>query len=105
MRKIIAPVAAGLALTLSPLVLAGPAEATTPGCVDRAEYRKLSRGMGITKVHRIVNTKGRQTMSGFGYQSREYKACTDREYGFVDLMYARKRGTWVLDSKFAYWGI
>jgi hypothetical protein len=105
MRKIIAPAVAGLALTLTPLALAAPAEASTPGCVDRAEYRQIKKGTGIKKVHRVLNTKGRQTMSGFGMQFRDYKACTDREYGFVSLTFERKRGAWVLQDKFAYWGI
>lgn len=39
---------------------AGPASADTPGCVTRAEFRKASKGMKMTRVHDIFDTRGRR---------------------------------------------
>ena len=37
---------------------------------------------------------------GSGYQSREFKTCRNREFGFVWVDFYHKR----LVSKYAYWG-
>ena len=45
-----------LALALAPLALVAPAQAAdTPKCVSKPEFRKVSRGMSLGKVHRIFD--------------------------------------------------
>lgn len=94
-----------LGITSAGLAVTAPAaSADTPGCVSRAEFRRVEKTMQIARVHRIFDTSGKQTSVGFGYQSREYKACSDPKYGFVYVDYQRRDGTWRVTSKYAYWG-
>jgi len=80
------------------------AHADTPGCVSKQEFRKVKDGFKKRRVHRIFDTRGRQTsifrVGGETYESREYKPCSDRKYGFVWVDYVNGR----LDAKYAYWG-
>ena len=59
--------------------------------------------MRLRRVHRILDTRGKQTgqytIGGDSYQDREYKTCTS-SYGFVSISYKNKRVT----DKFVYWG-
>ena len=88
------------------LVYAGgaPAQADSPGCVAKIEYRNVNRGMDKANVHHRFDTYGKQFSSyvigGDHYQSREYKPCTDRRYGFVWVDYKNGHVT----GKAAYWG-
>ena len=100
--KFLAALAATAALTLSAPVT--PAVADTDGCVAKAEFKKVSKGMRINRVHNIFDTKGKQTMSGYGMQFREYKTCTNPQWGFVTVDYQKKGGVWKVTGKFAYWG-
>jgi hypothetical protein len=100
-RKILAASAATAALLLAAPV--APASADTKGCVSKTEYKKVRDGWTISRVSNVFDTKGSQTFSGYGYQSREYKACTSA-YGFVNVDFQKKNGTWKVESKAAYWG-
>ena len=88
MKKLIAGLAAMLAL-VAPLVLAAPAEAAwNRGCVTRAEYQRIKeyepgRSKGTTKVQtqRIFGTTGKRIsgrlsngMRTEGYESRGCRA-------------------------------
>jgi hypothetical protein len=73
-----------LAVTLvsAALVSAGavlPASADTPRCVSRHEYDRIAKGMTMTKVHKIFDTKGVETgLGGDSGQLRYYDTCTGR---------------------------
>ena len=105
MRKTIAAAIATLALAG---VGADVALADTPGCVTRKEFRRVEKGMRMSRVHAIFDTAGKQAwyMSGsYGYpaeQGREYKPCP--AYSHVEVDYKRKSGVWRVTGKLAYWG-
>lgn len=76
MKKLVTTglVAAGL-FALTPMA---PASADTPGCVTRAEFQRVDRGMLNRRVHRIFDTDGRLSSSsrgGGGDSWREYRVC------------------------------
>ncbi len=96
-RTIAAGTMLALSLSIGPS-LASPAEASA-GCVTKKEFRNVTKGMGIERVHRIFDTKGRQLFVMSGYQSREYKVCGS-QYGFVMVEFKNRK----LSSKSAYWG-
>jgi hypothetical protein len=90
-----------------------PAHADTRGYVSKSEFRRVHKGMKIKRVHRIFDTRGRQTAYYDGYkcgtkygwcpeQDREYR--TRSKWGYVDIGFKRVRGAWRLSSKHAYWG-
>ncbi|MDQ4085608.1 MAG: hypothetical protein M3165_07275 [Actinomycetota bacterium] len=63
--------------------------------------------MSIRRVHRIFDIRGRQTSYYDGEyipdsQSREYR--TRSRWGSVNVDFERRRGTWRLSGKYAYWG-
>ncbi len=94
-----------------PLVAASPASAAdTAGCVTKAEFKSVSKGMGIQRVHNIFDTAGKQTYysSGSKYfpaeQWRAYKACVKPTWSSLEVDYKRKNGKWVVTAKYAYWG-
>jgi hypothetical protein len=65
-----------VALVLGGLVLVSPAaSADTPGCVSRAENRRVDRGMTKRRVHRIVDTHGRAWDGHAGGYTRRYNPC------------------------------
>jgi hypothetical protein len=81
----------------------------TPGCVAKAEFRQLRRGMTPTQVQRLFGTKGKTTYTsnyaGYRYVSREYRPCVGPPYSFVDVNFsANPRQALRVDGKFAYWG-
>jgi hypothetical protein len=86
-----------------PTLAAQVAQADTPGCVTKTEFRNIHKPMLRKNVHNIFDTSGKQTFfwsgSGDVYESREYNVCTS-SYGFVSVDYKNKR----VDGKFAYWG-
>lgn len=86
------------------MITGAPAYADTPGCVTHKEYRAVHIGMAKKRVHHIFDTRGHQisafTVGGDHYETREYKPCTDAQYGFVDIDYVNSH----VDSKFVYWG-
>src|SRR5688572_6469633 len=100
-HKILAAVAAAAALSLS--APAGPAVAAEK-CVTKTEYKKVEKGMKMTRVHNIFDSKGSQTFIGYGMQTRDYKPCSDPDFGFVTVDYEKKGGVWKVTGKYAYWG-
>lgn len=96
-------IAAAVALAAG-LVAAGPAQAAnrTPGCVTRAEFRKVGDGDYKYSVRKAFGTRGRQVYASYGgrgvgnYEIREYRACTP--HGYVQVTY---RNSW-LESKMAF---
>jgi hypothetical protein len=91
------------ALALSGLTVATApaASADTPGCVTRTEYRSVQRGWTMEHVHRVFDTKGSLSYSGYGLVSRDYKPCA--KYAYVSVDYERRNGVFYVDGKSAYW--
>lgn len=133
MQRIItalATFAAFLAVIVVPsAVLTSSAEAAaagrTPGCITKAEYRKIKRKMPIKKVRRVVGARGKITSSsdysdGDGYRSVDFRQCgkswsmssvsisfekTERRvwnsyWGWWDTKYVKP---FIVTSKYAYW--
>jgi hypothetical protein len=79
------------AVTLISVALVGagallPASADTPRCVSRHEYDRVTKGMTMTKVHKILDTAGTETgLGGDSGQLRYYRTCTGR--GVVQIGY------------------
>ena len=103
MRKTLAGALTAVALVAGPVAIAAaPAEAAGSAVVTKSEYRKIRKGMSITRVHRIFDTRGKQSFHMSGYQSREYR--TTKRYGFVMVDFERRGGEWKVSSKAAFWG-
>jgi hypothetical protein len=101
----VAVAGAGAALALgSTIVASSPASADTPGCVAKAEFRKVHKGMKRERVHRIFDHNGRQSstywIGGDHYSTRDYRACRHPRWSLVSVDYVNGR----VDGKFAYWG-
>jgi CRISPR/Cas system CMR-associated protein Cmr3 (group 5 of RAMP superfamily) len=103
LKKILTGFAAAAVMASGVVASAPAASADTAGCVSKTEYKKVSKGTNMQRVHRIFDTAGRQSYVGYGSQLREYKPCGSR-YGFVHITYDKRNGAWYLDSKSAYWG-
>jgi hypothetical protein len=75
-------------------VLAAPmsAQADTPRCVTRVEFRQVHDGMPLAQVHRIFNTAGHQSsviiVGGQRHIARNYRACHRPRQSFVQVHYA-----------------
>ncbi|WP_141014540.1 hypothetical protein [Nocardioides sambongensis] len=84
------------------------ADRAAKGCVTKAEYKKVKKGMPIAKVHKIFGTAGKQTVSvpgvgGGKVVGRAYKVCTSKK-GAVGVSYVVKPGKKpVLGAKTAVW--
>ncbi len=97
---------------VAPLALAvAPAQADTPHCVSKSEFRAVKKGWTITRVANRFDVPGRQSYFDSGspeydipaYQSRDYRACSD--YSAVWLSFEKDPGQkWRVTSKSAYWG-
>ncbi len=101
--------AASAALLVAGLGAVTPAQADTPGCVTRSEFKLVKHGSTKAKVHRVLDTTGKQTYyySGYGrWESREYKSCVNPRWSYVNIDYkwSRAAGAWKVDGKSAYWG-
>ena len=107
MHQIVTGAVAASVLGLAGSLLAIPtASADTPGCVTRAEYRKVQKGDTKARVHRIFDTTGhRETIAHSGrYRTeiRSYDTCSP--YSAVSIAWD-KTGTspWRLSGKSAVW--
>ena len=83
----------GLLVSPALMTLSMPSvvHADTPGCVTRAEYRAVSRGMTMSRVHGIFDTTGTRdaysTSGGYAAQVRSYRAC--RAYSYISIAFDR----------------
>jgi hypothetical protein len=93
-------VAAGFALPVA------PAQADTPGCVTRKEYRKVGQGWTKARVDRRFDTDGNRvaiaSSGGFKTSVWSYRACS--RFSAVAISYD-KDGTrpWKVVAKSAVW--
>jgi hypothetical protein len=77
-RLAIGALTAGVMLTATLMLVVGPAAGDTPGCVTRAEYRRVHDGMTRGKVHDIFDTIGTSLFENPGAvhnSAREYRMC------------------------------
>jgi hypothetical protein len=76
-----------------------PASADTPRCVSRHEYDRITKGMTMTKVHKIFDTKGVETgLGGDSGQLRYYDTCTGR--GVVQVGYNERERVTAKNGRF-----
>jgi hypothetical protein len=59
-------------------------QAAKRGCVTRAEFRRVKRGMKKARVRRIFDTRGRFADGGGGGYSRVYRSCDFRHAAFIE---------------------
>ena len=102
MKHVIAALSALAFAAATLTVSASPAQADTPGCATKAEFRAIKKGMGMRKVHGILDTKGERlsrVVSSWGATSemRSYKTCSP--YSSVVALYGNGR----LENKSAVW--
>ena len=87
---------------------AAPSErAAAVGCVTKAEYRKITKGMTIAKVRRVTGTNGKQVSryplpGGSFVVGRSYKVCTSKRGG-VGISFTNETGTYRVASKTVAW--
>lgn len=109
--KKFAAAAAAVAVVASPLALSTSAHATgSPGCVTKAEFSQVKRGMTVDRVSRIFGTKGTTSYVYVGTYafslSKEYRPCQPwTAYSEVDVSFTKNhRGeAWRVDGKSAFW--
>ena len=85
----------------------GLAQADTPGCVSRAEFRKvqaLPHGeWRMRRVHRLFDTSGDRLHYTSSKRVRAYRVCTNPRYGRVEIEYGFYH-VWLVEEKHAHWG-
>lgn len=83
------------------ILSAVPASADTPGCVSRAEYRSVSKGMGKAKIAAVFDTTGSRmayvVSGGNNAETRSYRTCL--QYSSVIVLFSNGR----LSTKAATW--
>jgi hypothetical protein len=87
-------------IVAAPSAVVSPAEAGTPGCVTKREFRAVKKGWHRDRVHNRFDASGRIVSQGGGYVTREYRSCTDPRWSYISISYDSQR----LDYKSAYWG-
>jgi len=86
---------------------AAQAANATPGCVTRAEYRSVSKGMAMTSVHARFGTSGHRestaSMGGYATTLRTYKVC-HQPYSSIAMTFDKKPGgVFRLSARSALW--
>lgn len=80
---------------------ASVAQADTPRCVTKREYRHVHSGMGRAHVHRVFDIRGRRvayaSAGSYTSQVRSYRGCHHR--GAVSVSYLNGKVT----AKAAVW--
>ncbi|WP_148572747.1 hypothetical protein [Nocardioides caldifontis] len=104
MRKLLTAVLAAAAITVA--VPASTASADTPGCISRAEFKQVKKGMTLAKVKQIADTNGKRdvfsTGGGYSFQVRSYRTCSP--YSVVTVGFDKRgRNPWKVSSKFGVW--
>ncbi|MFC7361658.1 hypothetical protein [Nocardioides astragali] len=91
--------AAAILVAFTATTVAVPmAQADTPRCVSRHEYDRVTKGMTMTKVHKIFDTAGSETGLGAPNLLYHYRPCTKQ--GLVQVVYS-PRGRML--GKSAHW--
>ena len=105
-KKMAAALAATAVASFGVVALAPAASADTPGCVTRAEFRQVHKGMTKTRVHRVFDTSGRRQAiahsGGYTSEIRSYNPCS--RYSAVSLGFDSGPGEPLrLNAKSAVW--
>lgn len=101
-------VGTGAIASVGAATAAAPSDrAASKGCVSKAEYRKIKKGMTIAKVKRITGTNGKQVSKtalpgGKFVVGRAYKVCTSKKGG-VGIAFTNQTGSYKVASKAASW--
>ncbi len=103
MIRRIAASAVGALLVTGLGAVTAPAQADTPGCVSRNEFRIVEKGWTKSRVDRLFDAGGKTSSQGYGYKYQEYKTCTSR-WGFVSVDFQHRNGVWRVVGKYVYWG-
>jgi hypothetical protein len=107
MLKKITLVAAASAVTAAGLAIpATSAQADTPGCVTRTEYRSVAKGWTKARVDRRFDTTGHRMAiaSSGGYSSSIWNYRTCSPFSAVSISYDKHgTGSWLLTAKSAVW--
>ena len=74
------------------------AHADTPRCVSRHEYDRVTKGMTMTKVHKIFDIEGTITGLGAPNELRYYGTCTGR--GVVQVIFSPRDRVVSKDARF-----
>jgi len=89
-----------ISVALSSLAIVPAATAAdTPGCVTRNEFYSVHKGMRMSRVHNIWDTRGRVTARDVGVQDRAYRICHAGQGVYAE--YAIRNGVWRLQLKWA----
>ncbi|HYO33026.1 MAG TPA: hypothetical protein VES21_09270 [Nocardioidaceae bacterium] len=95
----------GLAIA-GPVAMAAPAQADTPNCVTRTEYRSVQHGWSKRKVASVFDVAGRRVTVNDPYQAKVYNDCwrPKRPWGKVSVFYKYRNGAWrVIDKTTEFW--
>jgi hypothetical protein len=93
-------------LLIGLLSTAAPAQADTPNCVSRAEYRSIQNGWSKGVVASVFDINGRRASVGDPYQARVYDDCwrASKTTGNVSVFYKYRSGAWrVVDKTTDFW--
>ena len=97
-QRIWAALFAVISVALSSLAIVPAATAAdTPGCVTRNEFYSVHKGMRMSRVHSIWDTRGRVTGRDVGVQDRAYRICHVGQGVYAE--YAFRKGVWRLQLK------
>lgn len=77
--------------------VASTAQADSPGCVTKGEFRRVDRGMTRRRVARIFDTNGRLASRYGAYATRDYNPCA--RYASVSVEYKHGR----VIHKYGFW--
>jgi len=90
-----------LAIAVASVTLSVPAaQANTPGCVSKAEYARVHKGLSVTQVSNLFHTSGRVTRHpGPARVIRRYDPCP--RHSIVRVTF--RRGN--VSGKAALWNI
>jgi hypothetical protein len=94
-----------VSLTSAAVVVGSPAlakdEPTVTGCVNNADFAKLSNGQALRFVHAVAGDDAqlsvrRWTRTGHRYQERQYTMCTprDQDHSILVTRFQHYDGHW-----------
>ena len=109
MKKFVLAATCAVTTLFGTTLLAAPAAQAsgTPGCVTRAEYRHVHKGMTKVKVHQKFGTAGkrmsRAASGGYVSEVRTYRVCHQR-FSSIAISFSKNPGGVLrLDYKSAVW--
>lgn len=74
----------------TPVATGGSTASSNDKCATRKEFKRVKRGMTLTKVKRIVGSKGRLTVSSSWLKIRQWDNCSN-PYGVMTIGFRNGR--------------